>query len=969
MTGLPTAITEYLLTAACLERCPAYLQVEPNGCLATWGGNVDRYGLAGLKRGQLIEQQVLLLSGLLPLDGPPLLLPCVQPEHGPAADVHLFRRGGYDWVLFLDSAPAAVQGQLVQQRANELSLLHERQTRDAQPGCEMNDSLLSDLLAALGVAVLQRTDGGAFRAEERQPDWFRQLFPEANATGAFRPASIFHFLEHFLEEAELFWKSEQNGRITSGPWHEAERLPAGQYLEASALRVGNYQLLLLELSSVSYVEKQSLIQIGREKSLDLVAREREKQALQKTADELVLAADRNASALSLARKATLHETRQHEIAREALRRSEEHLLQLVELSPAGILIIDAGGAIRLANPAMARMLNAGSKESLLGRLFLEMVAPEERERCTRFLRQAISVPESPVQAEAELVKLTGEHVLAEIDAGYFRWQGEPAVQTILHDITHRRRVEAEMRLLAHSVESTSEMICVTDLEDCFTFVNQAFLDAYGYQRAEILGQHARILWSPSNPAEVGQTILEETRRDGWKGELLNLRKDGSEFPISLSTSQVRDPGGRVIGLIGVARDISQRRWSEDALRHSEEQLRQAQKMEAVGKLAGGVAHDFNNVLTAVTGYCELALSRISAGDPLRRDLEEIHKAGTRATALTRQLLAFSRKQILEPKVIDLNTVVIGMETMLRRLIGEDIELATVTRPDLSPVKADPGQIEQVILNLVVNARDAMPKGGKLTIETGNAELDEIYAEAHHGVTPGSYAMLAVSDTGCGIDKQIQLRIFEPFFTTKVEGLGTGLGLSTVYGIVKQSGGHVSFYSEPECGTTFKVYLPQVAERVASDPARKGDATRGGFETILLVEDEDSVRRLVVTILRKSGYSVIEARDGEEAVRIFGKHSGSIHLLLTDTVMPHMSGPDIVRSQMGLRPEMKVLYMSGYTDDAVVRHGVLEQGMPFLQKPFTPEALRRKVREVLDSDSSRSRATSQEKASQSGAAGI
>jgi|GEM_PF-1292314 len=966
MTGLPAAITAHLLTAAGLERSPAYLQVEPDGSLTAWGGEVDRYGLEGLKLGQSVEQQVFFLAGLLPLDGPALFLPCVQAGHGLAADIHVFHRDGYDWVLLLDSTPLAVQGRLAQQQANELSLLHERQARaTVQPGREMNDSLLSDLLATLGVAVLERTDAGTFRSQGRLPDWFLLVFPEAGATESFQPGSRFHFLEHFLAEAELFWKSGQSGRITSGPWHETGLLHGGQYLEASALRVGAHQVLLLESSPVSYGEKQFLIQIGREKSLDLAAREREKQILQKATDELGLAVNRNTSALSLSREETLREARQHQVAQEALRQSEEHLHRLVQLSPAGILIVDAGGRVRLVNPAMARMLNAATTESLLGQPFLEWIAQEERDHCTHCFHEVISIPERPVQTESELVKFTGEHVPVEIDAGYLRWQGEPAVQIILHDITRRRGVEAEMRLLAHSVESTSEMICVTDLEDRFTFVNQAFLDAYGYSRDEVLGQHARILWSPNNPSTVGQVILEDTRRGGWKGELLNLRKDGFEFPIALSTSQVRDQGGRVMGLIGVARDISERRRTEEALRRSEEQLRHAQKMEAVGKLAGGVAHDFNNVLTAVTGYSELALSRLAKDDPLRMDLEEIRKAGERAASMTRQLLAFSRKQILEPQIIDLNNVVIGMETLLRRLIGEDIELVAVTPSGLSSVKADPGQIERVILNLVLNARDAMPKGGKLTIETADVDLDETYAEAH-SVTQGTYVMLAVSDTGRGIDKEIQPLIFEPFFTTKEEGQGTGLGLSTVYGIVTQSGGHVSFYSEPGYGTTFKVYLPRVPGRVVMDLPEKGGATSGGSETVLLVEDEDSIRRLAVTILRTNGYFVIEARDGREAVLLSSQHRGSIHLLLTDTVMPHMSGPDLVRLQTSLRPQMKVLYMSGYTDDAVVRHGVLEQSLPFLQKPFTPEILCRKVREVLDSSGSRD--SSQEKASQGGAAG-
>jgi len=392
-----------------------------------------------------------------------------------------------------------------------------------------------------------------------------------------------------------------------------------------------------------------------------------------------------------------------------------------------------------------------------------------------------------------------------------------------------------------------------------------------------------------------------------------------------------------------------KRAEEDALRQSEEQLRQSQKMEAIGRLAGGISHDFNNLLTAIIGYSEFLLFRLDQEDPLRKYAEEIKKAGERASSLTRQLLAFSRKQVLQPEVLDLNIIVADLDNMLRRLIGEDIELVTLLEPDLGAVKVDPGQMEQVIMNLAVNARDAMPYGGKLIIETANVDLDELYARQHSPIRPGHYVMLAVSDNGCGMDKETLSHIFEPFFTTKEQGKGTGLGLSTVYGIVKQSEGFIWVYSEPGTGTTFKIYLPQVqgAERWPKTSPLTTRMQRGS-ETILLVEDEEVVRELVGKLLPVNGFTVLAARNGSEALAICQQHKGPIHLLLTDVVMPQMSGRQLAAHLSKLHPEMKVLYMSGYTDDAIIRHGVLEPGLAFIQKPFTIDTMIQKVREVLDS---------------------
>ena len=380
----------------------------------------------------------------------------------------------------------------------------------------------------------------------------------------------------------------------------------------------------------------------------------------------------------------------------------------------------------------------------------------------------------------------------------------------------------------------------------------------------------------------------------------------------------------------------------------QEQLRQAQKIEAIGRLAGGIAHDFNNLLTVIKGVCQLSLLDLHERDPLYENLKEIERSAERAADLTRQLLAFSRKQILEMEVLDLNDIVRGLDKMLHRLLGEDIDLVTVLSEGIGKVKVDPGQMEQVIINLAVNSRDAMPQGGKLTIETADVELDEEYAKRHIAVQPGRYVMLSISDTGVGMTPEVKDRLFEPFFTTKEQGKGTGLGLSTVYGIVKQSGGNIWVYSEPGQGATFKIYLPRVEEPLTEKKREEvsREIPRGG-ETILVVEDEETVRKLAMRLLKGQGYRVLEASDGGKAFMLCEKYKERIDLILTDVVMPGMSGRELAERLKQIHPEMKVLYMSGYTDNAIVHHGVLKEGIHFIQKPFTLESLARKVREVLD----------------------
>jgi PAS domain S-box-containing protein len=468
--------------------------------------------------------------------------------------------------------------------------------------------------------------------------------------------------------------------------------------------------------------------------------------------------------------------------------------------------------------------------------------------------------------------------------------------------------------------------------------NDAFLAMVGYSRDDL--EKGGLAWDDLTPPEWGHVraaMREQIDIQGFARpfEMECLRKDGDRVPVLVGAARLDESERMVITL-----DLSERK-------RLEEQFRQAQKMEAVGRLAGGIAHDFNNVLSVILTYAELIGGALEPDEPVRADLEEIRTAALRATALTRQLLAFSRQQVLDAKVLDLSQTVAGLEKMLRRLLGADIELTVLVAGGLWNVRADPGQIEQVLMNLAVNARDAMPYGGKLTIDTANVDLDEDYARAHHGVRAGPYVMVAVTDTGIGMDKETQARIFEPFFTTKEKGKGTGLGLATVFGIVKQSGGHIWCYTEPGKGTTFKIYFPRVdgAAEVRASQRPPPESGRGS-ETILLVEDDDQVRVLARNILRRNGYVVLEASNGGEALLICEQHGARIHLLLTDVVLPMMSGRQLSERLAQLRRDMKVLYMSGYTDDAILQHGVLDSGVAYLQKPLTPASLTRKVREVL-----------------------
>nr|WP_238603064.1 PAS domain-containing hybrid sensor histidine kinase/response regulator [Fimbriiglobus ruber] len=592
------------------------------------------------------------------------------------------------------------------------------------------------------------------------------------------------------------------------------------------------------------------------------------------------------------------------------------------------------------NPAWARTLGYTSEE-LLAERFVNLIHPEDRQSSLAHLER-MAGGEAVASFESRLRTKDGTYRT-------FLWSGAPlldqhAFSVTGHDITSQKRADEELRLRDRAMQSVSQGILITDARQPdapIVYASPGFVQLTGYGTEEVIGQNCRFLQGMGTDRAAVGRIREAVREaKPCKEELLNYRKDGTPFWNELSLAPVKNQSGALTHFVGVQTDVTERRSLE-------EQFRQAQKMEAVGQLAGGVAHDFNNLLSIITGYSEIILSKAGKDDPIRAFVKEISEASARAASLTRQLLAFSRKTVLEPKVLDLNEVVRETGKMLRRLIGEDILFTNVLDPMISRVKVDPDQLGQMLMNLTVNARDAMPRGGSLTIETRPVELDQEYARLHSDVRPGKYTMLAVSDTGTGMPPDVKERIFEPFFTTKGVGTGTGLGLAVVMGIVKQSGGHVAVYSEVNRGTAFKLYFPAVEDQASRATARSDVGSVRGAETVLVVEDEDGVRTLVLLILQTHGYKVLAATDGKDALRVVERHQGAIDLLLTDVVMPGMGGREVAQTLQLRFPQMKVLYTSGYTDDAVVRHGILQEETAFLQKPYSLQSLANKVRQVLD----------------------
>ena len=623
--------------------------------------------------------------------------------------------------------------------------------------------------------------------------------------------------------------------------------------------------------------------------------------------------------------------------------TREELERFFEISHDLLCIAGFDGYFKSLNSAWENTLGF-TKEELLTTPYLDFVHPEDRKSTTVEARK-VATGNSSTRFENRYRCKDGSYK-------WFQWIATPVfdqqlIYAAARDITERKRVGAALRRSEERVrclvDSNIIGVSIGDLHGKIIDANDAFLRIVGYTRSEILS--GKLRWDTITPPgyrDSDQRAIEQIKITGvahpWEKEF--LRKDGSRVAVLIGIATLVAAEGD-IECVAFVVDVSERKKLE-------QQLRQGQKMEAVGRLSGGIAHDFNNLLMVIIGYGELLVERLGENDPLRKNAEEINKAGQRAASLTQQLLAFSRQQVLQPKILDLNSVVADVKKMLGRLISEDIEVTTLLDPNLGRVQADQGQIEQVIVNLAVNARDAMPHGGKLTIETANMEVDDAYAAQHRPMPPGSFIMLSVSDTGIGMDAETQSNIFEPFFTTKERGKGTGLGLATVYGVLKQSDGFIWVDSELGNGTTFKVLLPRVEDRAqAVTQNTSSEGSRKGWETILLVEDEESVRRLILELLNAHGYTVLEAADGIAALNIAQRAHGKIDLLLTDVVMPGMSGTQVAEKVTALHPETKVLYMSGYTDFAVEHHQIPQQGRLLLRKPFTQQSLARKVREALE----------------------
>ena len=641
-------------------------------------------------------------------------------------------------------------------------------------------------------------------------------------------------------------------------------------------------------------------------------------------------------------------------AEEALRASQQLAESIIESIPGAFYMLDEAGQYVRWNAYQRDDIVGKPDDQIAGFPAIDTIHPDDRARIqTRIanvLRTgAVETVEGRVLLrggpEFQWLLMTGRQLVV---------AGHPHLVGIGIDITERKRAdvirqESDDRYKA-LFNRSNDLVYIHDFEGRFIDANSAALNRLGYTKEELRSVSFATLLSADQYALAAQ-VLQELQAIGVQTSPTEFRlrtKTGGQIWVETQAAVIM-ADGKVVAIQGIGRDVTERKQAEQARAQLEEQLRASQKMEAIGSLAGGVAHDFNNLLSVILGYTGFAMEGVRDGDPIRNDLLEVKQAGERAAALTRQLLAFSRKQVLQPVAIDLNQIAAGVEKMLQRILGEDIDLVQTLAPDLGLTLADPGQIEQVLMNLVVNARDAMPEGGKLTIETSNVEIDEEYAARHVAVTPGSYVQLAVSDKGCGMDEQTRERIFEPFFTTKERGKGTGLGLSTVYGIVKQSGGNIWVYSEPGQGTTFKIYLPRAPSATAATAIEPTTirAPSTGTETILVVEDEEALRKVALRALEAAGFKVLTAADGNEALMKSAQHAGDIQLLLTDVVMPGMSGRVLAQELAKTRPTIKVVYMSGYTDNAIVHHGVLDPGTHFLAKPFTSADLTQKVREVLD----------------------
>ena len=783
------------------------------------------------------------------------------------------------------------------------------------------DYLLKDRLARLGQAIEQALERKRLRAERRQAE---ETLRESEARYKRLADSI----------TDIFFALDKDLRFTY--WNKATEALTGVLAEDAIGKC--LPELFPGVTVIGQAEKlyRDVIETQRPQTLVMEV---------PSGDQLLffeISAYPSKSGLSVfARDIT--ESRR---TAEALAKSEREKAAILDAMSELMVYQDTEMRVLWANRTVGESVGL-TPEQLVGRRCYEIWGQGDR-----------PCPGCPV----EKARLTGQPQEAEVthaDGRVWFIRGYPVrgakgevvgIVELTLEITERKRAEERLssllRFQGEMLDTAAIWIDTLDAEGNVTFWNRAAERISGYSREEVLG-HGRI-WEwlypdPDYRAQILSKVMDiiQKAQQTENFETTICCKGGEHRVISWHSNDLMDDQGKVAGSIALGADVTEHK-------RLEEQFLQAQKMESIGRLAGGVAHDFNNLLTVINLYSDMALRSLEPDNPLRQDLEEIHKAGDRAAQLTRQLLAFSRRQVLEMHTLNLNEVLESLAKMLPRLIGEDVTLEMKPAPDLGNVRADPGQIEQVAVNLAVNARDAMPEGGRLTIETNNVTLDQAFVRQHMGAAAGEYVMLAISDTGLGMTDEVKEHLFEPFFTTKGLGKGTGLGLATMYGIVKQHQGHIWVYSEPGLGSTFKIYLPRVEEELATlSRADEAATLPRGSETVLVVEDEPAVRGVAVRVLSGLGYRVLEASHGAEALQVAATCGQAIHLLLTDVVMPEMNGKALSEQLTVLYPGLKVLFVSGYTDETIAHRGVLDEGVAFLQKPFTPARLARKVREVLD----------------------
>lgn len=627
---------------------------------------------------------------------------------------------------------------------------------------------------------------------------------------------------------------------------------------------------------------------------------------------------------------------------QALQQSEMRYRTLVESASDAIIVI-RDGLVAFVNRRAAELAEE-QPEHLIGQPFVRYLHPAEAARVMEYHRRQLAGGPAPIFYETRLQSpKTGRVITVEMTANLIQYEDHPAVLVLIRDITERRRIEAERARLALALEQTADAVMIADPRGCITYINPSFEGLWGAPRAALIGREASFI-ALDDPQTYQEMLRHVASGQVWRGRLRGRRHDGGTVVCDTITTPTRDEHGSIVAFVCVQRDITKELQLQ-------EQYLQAQKMDSIGRLAGGIAHDFNNIMTAILGFGTMILEQVGDNHVLRYAVEQIVTAGERATNLTRQLLTFSRRHMTEVRTLDLNAVITEMLTLLRRALGEDVELVTQLDDEAGCIRADPGLIQQVVMNLAINARDAMPRGGRLILRTQVARLSEEFCRSRFRLKPGDYVMFSVIDTGEGMTPEVLSHAFEPFFTTKPKGKGTGLGLATVYAIVQQCHGHIEIESQLGRGTTVKIWFPRLETSSDAVPVEIEDEAQQGTETILVVEDEDLVRDLTARILRSLGYNVLEATNGKEGLAIVEKLHGRVDLVLTDVIMPQMGGQEMAEKLLERYPNIKIVYTSGFTEVAITERGRSISAGRWIPKPYTREILARRIREVLDRNAS------------------